>query len=110
MTENVGDTGQVAVAKKRQKDKVLVEEEGLRVLVQDYGGRAFLWELLAYCGVYRTSYTGDAVETVHQEGRRAIGLWTLEKLMAVDDTAYILMQREANERGRQNKGKGKDNG
>jgi len=92
---NVGD--EVSVKKRKTKTKLRQErnEEELRQLLSHRMGRNFIWNVLSQCGVYRSSFNGDHTSTIFNEGKRSIGLWIMEQIMAADDSAYLRMQREA---------------
>ena len=71
----------------------------LRALLATEGGRAFVWRILSECGVYVSSYVGEApLAMARNEGKRHIGLWTLREITEVDPLIYPKMQREAKER------------
>ena len=79
-----------------------LQREELRVLLSNYGGRAFYWRLLGECGVYKRSFTGDNV-TFFNEGKRHIGLWMMEELFTSCPEMFILMQSEALKREERDK-------
>lgn len=96
-----GDLGDVQAVKKRQKKAKLEAErslEEMRQLLAIPGNRAFLWRLLIECGVYRTNSEPDHGPMAFREGRRSIGLWLLNELLAADPNSYGRMRDEATER------------
>lgn len=57
-----------------------LEREDFMNLVKHPVGNRFLSRLLAECGVYRSTFTGEALTSAHQEGRRSVGLWLMAQL------------------------------
>ena len=91
------DTGDVKdVKKKKTKAQLrrLKENEWLKDVLSRPGGRDFIWRLLIQCGVYDTSFTGDAPHTFFNEGKRQIGLWVLTEIDAADKRSILLIHEE----------------
>ena len=60
-------------------------------------GRLVVWDILEQCGVYRSTFTGNAHGTF-LEGQRQIGLWMLaERITAHSPRTFPEMQMEAAE-------------
>lgn len=60
-------------------------------------GRLVVWDILEQCGVYRSTFTGNAHGTF-LEGQRQIGLWMLaERIGAHGPRTFPEMQMEAAE-------------
>lgn len=94
------DTGEETQVKRKKTKAQLIREretEALRSILSTFDGRAFLWRLLEECGIYTSSFTGNST-TFFNEGKRHIGLWTLNEIMEVDPNAYMKMKVEAVER------------
>lgn len=91
---DTGDVKQVHKKKNKRKIKRDQEIEDLRQVLEMAGGRNFIWRLLQQCGVYHTSFTGEALETSFNEGKRQMGLWTLDELFEASPHTYALMQKE----------------
>ena len=63
----------------------------------DRQGRLVVWDILEQCGVYRSTFTGNAHGTF-LEGQRQIGLWMLaERIAAHSPRTFPQMQLEAAE-------------
>lgn len=60
-------------------------------------GRRFMWDLLARCGVFTSSFRTSA-EMAFLEGKRVIGLQMLERIHALCPERYVEMLNEAKER------------
>jgi hypothetical protein len=95
---DVGDEGVVKVKAEKRKNKRQQEVEDLRNLLSTQAGRSFMWRLLSYCGVYKTSFTGNST-TFFNEGKRQVGLHLLDEVFEADANAFSKMQTEAVERG-----------
>jgi hypothetical protein len=57
-------------------------------------GREILREILTFCGVYKTSFTGNS-ETYFREGQRNVGLFLLRQIQEHAPEHYITMVKEA---------------
>lgn len=91
---DVGDESQV---KKRKTAAQLILEreiEELKIVLSQYAGRAFVWQILEECGVYKSSMTNDSW-TFYKEGQRSVGLWLLQRLFEADSQVYTVMRNEA---------------
>lgn len=66
---------------------------GLRLLLDHPDGRAWLWDLIGFCGVYRTSFTGNS-ETFMREGQRNVGLKIHAELLKHFPESYMTMMKE----------------
>lgn len=96
--EDVGDEDKVKVKKTKSVTKREKETEDLRAILNTYGGRAFIWRVLSDCGVFASSFTGDAAHTFYREGKRSVGLEIVRDIVKVDVNLYNKMQYEAVER------------
>jgi hypothetical protein len=56
-------------------------------------GRRLLYRVLDRCGVFRSSFTGNAA-TYFREGERNIGLWLMDRINRHALDEYVLMIRE----------------
>lgn len=76
----------------------------IREVLKTYEGRSLMWRIMEECGIYRTSFTGDALQTAFLEGQRNIGLWVLTEIVFTNgpDT-FSIMAREAEDRKRAQK-------
>jgi len=70
------------------------EREDLRKVLDSREGRRVLWSILDASGVYGLSYTGEAMSTGFNEGRRQIGITLLQKVEELAPGSYLMMQRE----------------
>lgn len=83
-----------ADAEAKLKRLAEVDREDLRWLMGTKRGRRIVWrQMLAPCGIYRLSYTGNS-DTYFREGQRSIGLTTVARLHETCPELYHLMQQE----------------
>jgi len=61
-------------------------------------GRRLLRRLMSECGVYQTSFTGEALSAAHKEGKRVIGLWVLEQFNSCPDLYIQLLTEQTDDR------------
>lgn len=67
--------------------------EGLSDAMSTSQGRAFLYDILDFCGVYRSSFTGNA-NTFFNEGMRNVGLYLMGRITKEHPEQYIEMLKE----------------
>lgn len=70
------------------------ERDGLGAVLSTKGGRLTVYRLLDWAGVYRLSFTGDALWSAFNEGQRNIGNKLLTEIMAEFPAEYALMIKE----------------
>ena len=68
-------------------------------LMASVGGRQWIYERLAECHVFASSFSLNAYEAAFKEGERNVGLQLLNDVMQADPDGYVQMMREANVRG-----------
>lgn len=95
---DAGDVEHVRQAKKKAEIEGDLRRAGLAHSLSTPGGRAWVYNLLEFTGVFRTSFTGNS-ETFMREGQRNIGLMVLADLMRDHEELYLTMCREAKARG-----------
>lgn len=82
--------------RKHEKLRQAIRDADTRAVMGTAGGRRFVWALLAgRTNSFSVSYTGEALGTAHNEGRRAVGLELMVELQALCPEAYVLMLQEA---------------
>ena len=67
-------------------------------LMASVGGRQWIYERLAECHVFASSFSLNAYEAAFKEGERNVGLQLLNDVMQADPDGYVQMMREANAR------------
>jgi hypothetical protein len=82
--------------RKKQADREALRIDGLKQILQSKNGRIYLWDLLAKCGVNRTSFTGNS-GTFFKEGERNIGLQVQADIVKFFPDQYVAMLKEGSE-------------
>ena len=81
-----------ARARQAQDDTVV------QSLMSSEAGRGWVRNLLDACGIFRSTFTGEALQSAFNEGQRNVGLRILADVMRACPDAYIQMMREQNGR------------
>lgn len=89
-----------AADSKALKDRMAAESESsdIRWLMESAQGRRIVWRMLNRTGVFRSSFSSDALAMAFAEGNRNIGLQLLAQVHELCPDLYPEMVREANER------------
>lgn len=90
---NAADEGQVQEATRDAKLRRERELNDLRSVLNTIEGRRFLWRILEFCGLYKTSFTGSS-ETFFLEGQRNVGIKLITEIIETEPEAYLLMMKE----------------
>lgn len=94
------DHESVEEARKRERLERENQLQDLAMLLQAPAGRRVVWRILSQCGIYSDGW--DPSARIHfNAGKRNVGLWLLDEVMAANDEAYLLMQREAKQKEKQ---------
>jgi len=88
-----------AQAAKAQAVKLESQHEDMRWLMGHAQGRRVVWRMLEQAGIYRDSFTGNST-TFYNEGRRAMGLFVLEQVMAACPEKFAVMMNEQNRKSK----------
>lgn len=81
LTGNSADPEQVADAGRKESVAADTQAGDLRAVLSTAEGRRFVWGLLTFTGVFKTSFTGNS-ETFYREGQRNVGLKIIADLRA----------------------------
>lgn len=76
------------------KDKHERKLSDIRFLLKNPEGRRVLWDLMSFCGVFRSSYSGEVNGTLVNEGLRLAGLEVLNLILIAKPSAFAQMQEE----------------
>jgi len=76
---------------KRLREKQLGD---IRKVLSIPEGRRFYWRVLSQCGVFHSSWTGDTMQTLVNEGKRAVGIVFLDDLLEASPNVFAQLQRE----------------
>ena len=80
-----------------KKELRLEELSALTQLMRNRAGRRWMYNILANCHVYHTSFDKNALVMAHLEGERNAGLMLITELKALEPDLYIQMLRDAAE-------------
>jgi hypothetical protein len=86
LVKNAADPGQVKSANQKEKFNKVDELKDMRDLLLTPNGLRVLTRYLNFCGVFKTSFTGNS-ETFFNEGMRSVGLKLLTDIEEADVTA-----------------------
>ncbi|STU63708.1 Uncharacterised protein [Klebsiella pneumoniae subsp. ozaenae] len=76
---------------KRQQLRRENELNDLRLICETEHGRRFIWRLIEQAGVWRTTYTGEALSAAFAEGKRNTGLKVFSDVMEACPDQYLAM-------------------
>ena len=86
-------------SKKHQREKIKAdkrverEDNDVKKLLTFVEFRRFVWRVLTYTGMYKTSFTGNST-TFFNEGMRSVGLFVLGVIMRASPMSFAQMQQE----------------
>lgn len=90
---DAGDADAVRGREKLTKEAERKRLNGLKVIVENEDARAWLWDLMGFCGIARSSFTGNST-TFFNEGQRNVGLKVQAELVKYFPERYITMMKE----------------
>lgn len=93
---NAGNPEAVKEARLKTSDRRDREIDDLRVVMSTVQGRRVINRIMEFCGMFRTSFTGNSY-TFFNEGQRNVGLFLYGELQEVPDL-YLDMIAEAKKR------------
>lgn len=86
---------QVQDRTRQAKDRQRESDQAIKAFMSHQTGRAWVWEQLSACGLYRTSArSGDAYMTYFHEGERNVGLRLMVQLQRACPELYATMSQE----------------
>lgn len=87
------DNEKIEKEQQKAKKKIEREDNDLKKLLVVVEFRRFIWRLLTFTGMYKTSFTGNST-TFFNEGKRQVGLFILGAVMRANSSAFAQMQQE----------------
>lgn len=92
---DVADQGEVQKRTRSLKDRQRDLDESIKAFMSHKAGRAWVWDHLSACGLYRASVrAGDPHMTYFHEGERNVGLRLLAQLQRTCPDLYATMTKE----------------
>lgn len=82
-----------AAAAKRRQERAQ-ERVDLERIMDEAWGRRFIWRQLERAGVFRSSFTGEAISMAFREGERNVGLKLLADIHELCPGRYEVMMKE----------------
>ena len=70
-------------------------EKDFGLLLSKPEGRRFFWRLFNDSDLFRPSFTGDALTSAYNEGRRSVAHQLMEEMQRLNRHAYAAMVKEA---------------
>ena len=98
-TVNLGDEADVKELRRSSRAREALKQTVLRNIMGTKVGRGWMFELLAGCHVYETSFSANALTMAFQEGERNVGLKLVVALSAACPERYLEMMREGGDVG-----------
>lgn len=90
---DAGDPDHVARRGSEIGGREAIRLDGLKMMMQSPAGRAWLRDLLAFCGVGRSCYRGNS-DTFFLEGQQNVGHRIMSDITTKFKKEYILMLEE----------------
>jgi hypothetical protein len=79
---------------RKAKNLRLTELDDIKWLMGEKRGRRLMWRLFSRAGIYRSSFSTNAILMAGSEGERSVGLDFLADVHLVDPDAHNLMTKE----------------
>lgn len=83
-----------ATRDERTQNTLRTEADDLKWMMSSKRGRRIIWRLLEQSGVYRLSFSQNAMTMAFNEGNRNFGLALLSKLHELSPDSYSTMVQE----------------
>lgn len=94
---------QARIDKARQAElDAIAERDELLWVMSDAKGRRFIWRRLSDAGIYRSTFTGEALGSAFKEGERNAGLRLMALILKHCPERLSQMQKEARNHERRN--------
>jgi len=98
VTYDASNPEQIAEARNRARQQAQLEANMIRALMDLEQGRLWMWNLLAACHVFSTSFAKNSLEMAFAEGERNVGLRLLAAINTACPDLYIKMVQEQGEK------------
>ena len=96
LVDNAASETQVERAPEKQKSKRERHLNKVRSCLATREGRAYMWHLMTYCGVFET-LEGPSGIMQNLAGKQGVGHFLMKEIIEADESAYLQMQKEAME-------------
>lgn len=95
--KDVSDPKQVKDASKKSIHRQRGIDNALKAMMEHRATRTWLFDLLEFCNVYRSSFSTSGLIMAQNEGQRNVGLKVLSDIMRVSPQQYVSMLQEQKE-------------
>lgn len=95
-----------AIRDERTRNAQRTEADDLKWMMSSKRGRRIIWRLLEQSGVYRLSFSQNAMTMAFNEGNRNFGLALLSKVHELSPESYSTMVQEQKNASRPSSGSG----
>lgn len=90
---DAGNPEDVRDRKELSKRSEELRIRGLRVILANSDAQAWLWDLMEFTGLFKTSFTGNS-QTFYLEGQRNVGLKIMADISKHSPESLIAMMKE----------------
>ena len=94
--KNAADPKQIKEAEEKVKVAEHNQDADMLFLLQTEQGQRVFWDLLSFCGVYRSSFNHSGSITNYNEGMRSVGLKLLADITKSAPDILIGMMKRNN--------------
>lgn len=94
LVANVADEGQVRAGRKQKSIDAKGMREDWRATLATRQGRNVVWQLLDFCGAFRSVFSEDAARMGYRAGKQDVGHFTIEQIEQAAPEALYQMMRE----------------
>ena len=101
LVRNAADKKQIEKAGKQQRLERQRELDYVRAVVATPAGRAFMWNLLAYCRTFSSVFDPEATSMAFKTGRQDVGHFVMAEISEADPDKFLLMMQESQQREKQ---------
>lgn len=84
----------------KRRQRALLDAQDFESIATLPAGRRLLKRMMVECGIYQSTFTGDALTSAYQEGKRTMGLWLIEQFNQCPDLYIQLIKEKEPEDGR----------
>ena len=95
---DAGNARQVSERTRKARREQAEQDNVLVQVMTTTAGRRWMWWLLSECGVFRSSFSPEALVMAKCEGERNIGLILTAQIMRVRPMEYVTMTTENTEK------------
>lgn len=88
------DTKKEKADRKMANARQVMRDDGLRLLINDARGRAYLNDLFERCLIFQSTFHANPQVMALKEGARSVGLSIYADIVRLDEDKILLLQKE----------------